>query len=184
MSENANPLPYTLTEEEKVVPVMAYTRHALYWGDVVVKHIVRVSTWLRSGNAPDSIRIFNARVLMTSGISTPKPIASPEMYLNVSEILAFHIRPPAHDPPDYDPNEQNRIMEPVMVLIGNFKIDGSIRHSAKADLAKFIEVTRELFTGIYDAEISCPIISTVGITKVPFLIVRQMATTFSVRTPV
>lgn len=181
MSEDPIPQTQVLAEDDKIVSVMAYTPYALCWGDVIVKQIVRVSTWLRSGNAPDNIRLFNARVLYATGASIVKPIASKEIFINASEILAFHIRPPASEPLDYDPEEPNRRMEPVMILIGNFRIDGFLRISTRADLAKFIEVNREMFTSVYDAEISCPIISTIGITRVPYLVVRQGSAIFSVR---
>ena len=69
--EKKQPL-YTLGEYDKVAQVMVYTASSMYWGEVVVKSAVRVSTWLRTNTAPDWICLYNAH-----GYSRPDPLPSP-----------------------------------------------------------------------------------------------------------
>jgi hypothetical protein len=181
MSENPQDLPVVLGPDEKMVQVMLYTQQYLCWGTVVVKEIVRVSTWLRTGAAPDNVRVLNAKLLLITGSTSQKPTFCSEIHINISQIMIFHIRPPASDPIDFDPSELNRRMVPVSIFLGNFEINGSIRLAISTDLAKFIDVNRETFTAIYDAVVFCPVHSTMAITKVPFLIVRQSHSIFAGR---
>ncbi len=164
---------YTLTEDDKVARVMAYTRSNLFWGEVVVKKIIRVSTWLRTNSAPDRLTMYNVKVLSTVVSNPPKPIELGEVNIAVTQVLAFHLSPPARDPVDYDETEPNRIMEPIALLLSTFRIDGCLRLSSRSSMSKFLEVTRENFTGIYDAKITNTIIPAMGTISVPFLLVRQ-----------
>lgn len=76
--------PANLAPDEKVARVMLYTDNALYWGDVVVKSIIRVSTWLRTNAIPDRITIQNAKTIMTSSGSSPKPTSYNEALVAVT----------------------------------------------------------------------------------------------------
>src|SRR5512133_3320665 len=121
MTESAQTPLYTVASDEKVAQVMIYTVNALYWGEVVVKSIVRVSTWLRTNTAPDRVAVYNAKAMYT-GISTPqRPLQFAELHVSTTQILGFHLVPPAKDPPDYDPTEPNRRMVPVTALMSNFR---------------------------------------------------------------
>jgi len=53
--------------------------------------------------------------------------------------------------------------------------------ATRSDLAKFIEVTRETFTSIYDAEIICSLMPSLGIMRVPYVLVRQANAMFATR---
>jgi hypothetical protein len=53
--------------------------------------------------------------------------------------------------------------------------------SNQATLAKYVEVTREPFTSLYNAEISCLLLPALGIIKVPYVIVRQSISMFATR---
>ena len=170
---------YTLNEDEKAVRVMAYTQSNMFWGEVVVKGIIRVSTWLRTNSAPDRLTMYNVKVLATTVNNPPKPIELGEVNIAVSQLLAFHMAPPARDPVDYDETEPNRIMEPVALLFSTFRIDGNLRLSSRSSMSKFLEVTRENFTGIYDAKITNTIIPVMGTISVPFLLVRQESAFFT-----
>ncbi len=173
-------LPYVVGDGEKVAAVMAYTHNQLIWGEVVVKEIVRVSTWLRTNSAPDDVCIYNARILFTSGGSV-KPLFMREAHLAAKSILAFHLVPPAKDPVDYDPSEPNRRMEPVSAIVSNFKVDGFLRMSTQATLAKYLEISKENFTSVYDAEITSPLLPSLGIIKTAYLLVRQANTIYTTR---
>ncbi len=178
MTQTSTP-PYTLASDDKVAQVMIYTQSNLYWGDVVVKEMVRVSTWLRTNTAPERVTLYNAKVLNLNSGTQSRPMVFPELNVSVSQVLAFHLMPPAKDPLDYDPTEPNRKMEPVTLLVSSFKIDGSLRLSSKSSLAKFLEVTHENFTGVYDAKITNTVLTTMGVISVPFLLVRQETTVFT-----
>jgi len=179
---NASQSPaYPISADEKIAQVMIYTPSMLYWGDIIVKQMIRVSTWLRTNTVPDRICLLNAKGLVTTAGSSVRPVNYPELHVSVTQIQAFHLIPPAKDPPDYDQTEPNRKMEAVNSLVGSFVIKGLIRISANVDLKKYLEVTRESFTAIYDAEISNLLIPSMGIITVPFVLVRQETAVFTIR---
>ncbi|NLG99210.1 MAG: hypothetical protein GX491_17785 [Chloroflexi bacterium] len=179
MTETMQPPPYTLEPDDKVAKVMAYTASTVLMGEVVVKELIRVSTWLRTNSAPDWIALYNARVMQTCLSSPPRPEQFKELNVAVSQILGFHLVPPAHDPPDYDPTEPNRRMLPVTVLLGTFRIQGHIRVAAQTSLRKYVDVTQETYTSIYDAKISNIAVPALGVMSVPFLLVRQENVSFA-----
>ncbi len=53
--------------DEKVSQVMAYTDSFLYWGEVITKTVIRVSTWLRTNTAPDYVSLYNGVALVPDG---------------------------------------------------------------------------------------------------------------------
>jgi hypothetical protein len=180
MTQTIQTPPYTLESNEKVAQVMAYTNNALYWGEVVVKEMIRVSTWLRTNNAPDRVRIYNVRVMNTTAGSQSKPMHYSELYIATTQINIFHLIPPNKDPLDYDPTEPNRKMQPVTMLVSTFRIDGHLRLAASGSIGKFLEVVRENFTSIYDAQISSLSNPNFGVISVPYVIVRQESTVFAI----
>lgn len=172
---------YQLAPDEKVTQVMIYTASSLLWGDLIVKNMIRVSTWLRTNTVPDRICLLNAKVLVTTSNASARPTTFPELHVAVHQIQGWHMIPPAKDPPDYDPTEPNRKMEPVNALVGPFLIKGSIRISVNVNLRKYLEITREAYTAIYDAEISNQTIPSMGAIAVPFVLVRQETAVFTIR---
>ncbi len=178
---NDKPPVYTLAEDEKSAHVMIYTMSSLFWGETVVKAVIRVSTWLKTNAVPDWIPLYNAGSIVTSSGTAPRTINFTEMAVPVTQIIAFHLLPPAADPLDYDESEPNRRMEPVNALIGTFQVKGSLRINASAALRRYLEVTRENFTPVYDAEITNLILPAFGPLKVPYLLIRQAAAIFTTR---
>ena len=158
---------------------MAYTSNSLYWCEVVVKEVIRVSTWLRTNSAPDRVCIYNAKAMTTGSAAPSRPMQFRELHVATNQILIFHLVPPAKDPLDYDPSEPNRIMQPVSILIGNFRVDGCLLLSSRSNVAKFLEVTREQFSSVYDARISNPSNPSFGSIAVPYVIVRQETGVFT-----
>jgi hypothetical protein len=168
--------------DEIKAPVMFYTATNIFWGDVLYKSTIRVSTWLRTNVVPDFLTIVNARAMPTTAhLDQPRPILFPELHIPTSQVLAYHLLPPAKEPLDYDPTEPNRVMDPVTVIVGTFRFDGSMRMSSRTTLRKYLDVTRESFSSLYDVEISNHIIPALGVVKVPFVQVRQLGVTFSIR---
>lgn len=180
MTANSHPT-ITVAPDEKVCQVMIYTPQALYWGDMVVKQMVRVSTWLRTNTVPDRLCLLNAKALITTAGPAARPMSFPELHIAATQIQALHLVPPAKDPIDFDPTEPNRKMEPVNVILGSFLIKGHVRISANVDLKKYLEVVREAYTAIYDAEITNMLNPAMGAISVPFLLVRQETAVFATR---
>jgi hypothetical protein len=178
----ANPAPYSLGLDDKVAPVMVYTALGLIWGEVIVKKQIRVSTWLRTNAAPDDICIYNAKVLITTTpVNPPRPMMFPEIHVANPQILALHLLPPEKDPLDYDPTEPNRVMTPITAVVGTFRFDALMRMAAISNLKKYLEVTRENFTALYEADIYNPTVPALGTMHVPFVLVRQSTTMFALR---
>lgn len=171
---------YQLGTDEKALPVMIYTATMAVWGDVIVKEMIRISTWLRTNNCPDNLHLYNARLMMTSGVPQ-KPVLFPEMILTTTQVMAYHLIPPAQDPLDYDPTEPNRKMEPVTAVIGSFRFDGFIRMATMSTLPRYMEVNREMFTALYNTDISNMVLPQLGVIKVPFLMARQAYALFATR---
>ncbi|MBI4928635.1 MAG: hypothetical protein HY835_12775 [Anaerolineae bacterium] len=176
-NQTANPIP--VGPDEKSTSVMVYTNSSLYWGEVVTKNMIRVSTWLRTNAAPDRIALHRARSLITTSAQLIKPITYTEVNLSISQVLAFHIAPPGKDPVDFDPTEMNRKMEPVTCQVGSFLIKGKIRMATSADLRKYLEIAREAYTALYDAEITNILLPTIGPIQTPYVLVRQDQTVFA-----
>jgi hypothetical protein len=173
--------PYRLAPDEKVAQVMVYTDNSLLWGELVVKSIIRVSTWLRTSAIPDWLTLYNANLLVTSQGASSKPVTFTEMHVSVPQIIAFHLMPPAQDPIDFDPTELNRRMEPVNAIFSTFVVKANLRISANATLKKYIELNRETFSGLYDAEISSLTMQNFVLVKIPYILVRQTSTIFTAR---
>lgn len=181
MSEEAKKSLTRVEPDEKAYAVMAYLQDGVAWGNAVIKEQIRISTWLRTSAAPDFIAIYEGSYLNTTGGGNQKPMSFPEMHIPTKSVLGFHALPPYADPPDYDPTEPNRRMDPVSVIVGNFRFDALIRLSAISTLGKYIDVTREEFSVLYDLNITCLTIPTLGVMKVPFAIVRQQLVSWCVR---
>lgn len=168
---------------EKSVPVMLYTLTSMIIGEVRVMNQVRVSTWLKTNSAPDVVRLFNSKVIFTSGSNLSKPILMSEAHIPNKEVLAMHMLPPAADPLDYDPSEPNRRLMPVTIFFGSFMAAGAVWVSSLVDLAKFIELNREDFTSVYNVQITSPIFTTLPTIKIPMMICRESKVLFASSNP-
>jgi hypothetical protein len=169
---------YTLTADEKASLVMIYTRNTLVRGEVVTRQIVRVSVWLRTEGAPDYMHILRPQVVNMTG-SSVKILTYSELYLPTSEVIGFHLTPPAHDPIDYDESEKNRQMQPISVLAGSFVFNGAIRVSTQVDLGTSIASGRVIWLSLYDVKITNPYLPQMGEVQVPMLVVRPAQVTFA-----
>ncbi len=171
---------YTVLDDEKVTTVMIYTDKLLIWGDVVTKKSIRVSTWLRTPAIPQFIWVHDATTMEFSG-GAPKTHAFRDLHLPSSQVIAFHIKPPASDPLDYDPNEPMRKMEQTTGLIGWFRFDGHLRMSTHTDLERFLDVSKEAFIPMYDIAISQPGIPSMGVIRVQMALIRSLSAIFAAR---
>jgi hypothetical protein len=172
MSDDPNSKPYTLNFEEKATPVMVYTELGVIKGELVSKELVRVNTWLRTPYAPEYMCIYEAQCLLFTGTGSMQSLSFREYYLTPSQVIAYHILPPAEEPMDYDESEPNRKFEPITMLVGTFRFDGKIHMSAQASLHKHIEGEKEAFTSLYDVNITNPGVPNMGTLHIPLLLVR------------
>lgn len=178
MTESQAGAGYKLEADEKATPVMVYTPHHLAWGEVVTKEVIRMSTWLRTHAAPQYIRLHGAQMMYVGG-GPLATIQTAELHIPITQVLAFHMLPPLQDPPDYDPNEPNRMMVPVTALAGAFRFDGLLRMSTQSDLHNFLEVIKEAYTSLYEVKVSQPERPAMAALQAPYLIIRRDAALFS-----
>jgi len=171
---------FNLAEDEKAVQMMVYVQYGIYWGTVITKKLIRLSTWLRGVSAPDNVHILDAKGLITTAGGQPKPAAFLEINIPTEYINAYHILPPAHEDIDYDESEPNRKMIPAILAIGTFLCRCQLRIASIQTMDKFLEVTHEEFLSAYDAEIFCQVMPSLGTLKVPMLQVRRSTTISSI----
>lgn len=173
--------PYQLSDDESVNQVMIYTTSTLITGEVVTKSLIRVSTWPRTPMIPQYITLYSALIVDMAHAGGAKQMQFRELYVPFSSVIAFHLRPPASDPIDYDPNEPMRKMEPVTALVGPFRFDGCVRMSSQTNLMKYLDVNKEVFTSMYEIEITPLGAGAMKPFHVPFALVRRDEILFSSR---
>lgn len=181
MSDATTNKPYTLEANDKATMVMVYTHNMLARGEMITKGHLRVSTFLRTQAAPEFVGLYNTQVLVFGGPTGIQQASFSEYFVPTSQILAYHIVPPAKDPPDYDPSEPNRKMEPAVVLVGTFRFSGSLRMATQSRLSKYLEVARESFFSMYDVEITNPGLPSASALKVPILLIRLSTAVLAMR---
>lgn len=171
---------YVLRPDEKTTPAMFYTKHSVVRGEVVTKqNVVRVNIWLRTDGAPRYLHVLKPQVLVFGG-SPAKALSYSEFYLPTSEVIAFHTLPPVEEPLDYDPEEANRTMEVVDLLVGTFIMKGKIRISAQTEVSTSLEVARVSWMSVYDVWISNPYLPQMQALQVPMVLVNPTHAAFGV----
>lgn len=171
---------YVLRPDEKLTPVMLYTQDTLVRGEAVSKQsVMRVGIWLRTDGAPKYMHVIKPQVIVFGG--TPvKPLSFAEIYFPTSQLIAFHVLPPTEEALDYDPNEANRVMQDVQVLVGTFVVKGQVRISAQTELATSLEVARVSWLSVYEAEIANPYLPQMPPMHVPMMLVNPERVAFGV----
>ena len=179
MAEDELVSKYNLAEDDKAVQLMVYVSYGIFWGTVVTKNRVRLSTWLRGQAAPDNIRLMDSKSIITTAGGQPITTNFTETIIPVGMVNAYHILPPVQEPMDFDPSEPNRKFIPAVLTMGTFLCKCKVRISTLQTLDGFIEVTHEDFTTVYDAVISCPVMPSLGNLNIPLMQVRKNGTVFS-----
>ena len=159
-----------LAPDEKSSTVFIYTQTSLIRGDIILRESARVSIWLRTQGVPNFIHVFKANIIQLAG-SPPRTYTKEEAFIPTSEVIGFHLAPPAHDPLDYDPAETNRRMQPVQALAGSFEIKSLLRISTATDIAAGLDVMNTTWMSLYDAEVTNPYVPQLSL-SVPMLLVR------------
>ena len=170
---------YTPSSDEKLTPVMLYTQDTLVRGDVVTKqNVLRVNIWLRTEGAPKYLHILKPQVLVFGG-SPVKPLSYSEIYYPTTQLIGFHTLPPTDEPLDYDPDEMNRMMQPVDVMVGTFVMKGKIRISTQTEVGMSLEVARISWMSLYDVEIMNPYLPQMPALHVPMALVNPTHVAFA-----
>ncbi|MBI5824882.1 MAG: hypothetical protein HZB18_12700 [Chloroflexi bacterium] len=165
-----------LAPDEKTALVMLYTHNLLVRGEIVIKESLRVSIWLRTQGVPNYIHIHNPNVILFGG-TPPKSLAYSEMFIPTTEVIAFHLAPPAQDLLDYDATEQNRRMQSVEMLVGSFMLKAKLRISAQTELTTYLDVSHSTWLSVYEAEITNPYLPQFN-AHVPMLLVNPNHVSF------
>jgi len=171
---------YILRPDEKTTPVMLYSQDTLVRGDAVAKEsVVRMNIWLRTDGAPKYIHVLKPQVIVFGG--TPvKPLTFSEIYFPTSQLIGYHTLPPSDEPLDYDPDEANRMMQEVEVLMGTFVAKGKIRISTQTELAASLEVARVQWLSLYEVEIANPYLPQMPPMHLPMMLVHPDHVAFAV----
>ena len=159
-----------LAPDERSSTVFVYTQTSLIRGDIILRESARVSIWLRTQGVPNFIHVFKANIIQLAG-SPPRNYSKEEVFIPTSEVIGFHLSPPAKDPLDYDPSEANRRMLPVQALAGSFEIKSLLRVSTATDIAAGLDVMNTTWMSLYEAEITNPYVPQLNL-SVPMLLVR------------
>lgn len=163
---------YILRPDEKTSLVMLYTMHSVVRGEAVVKqNVPRVNIWLRTDGAPRYIHILKPQVLVFGG-SPVKSLSYAELYFPTSQVIAFHTLPPIDEPLDYDPNEADRRMEDVDLLIGTFVLKGKIRISTHTEVDTTLESAVVSWMSVYETSISNPYLPQMPALQAPMVLVN------------
>ena len=165
-----------LAYDEKIAMVMVYTNNMLARGEVVAKENARVSIWLRTQGVPNYIHLYKPQVISLLG-AIPRTFSFSEMFIPTTQVVAFHLAPPAQDPLDYDAGEANRMMQSLDVMLGSFLLRGKIRISMQTDVATSLDVMRASWMSVYDADISNPYMPQFNV-HVPMLLVNPSQVNF------
>lgn len=166
-----------LASDEKTAMVMVYTQNMLARGEVIAKENARVSIWLRTQGVPNYVHLFKPQVISFGG-TPPKPLSFSEIFIPTTQVIGFHLVPPAQDPMDYDTSEVNRVMQPLELVVGTFLLKGRIRVSSQAELSTSLDVMRAAWVSIYDVDISNPYLSQFNL-HVPMLLVNPNQVNFA-----
>jgi hypothetical protein len=163
---------YILRPNEKTTPVMLYTHDTLVRGEAVTKqNVLRVNIWLRTDGAPKYIHLLKAQAIVFGG-GVAKALSYSELYFPTLRVIGFHTLPPTEEPLDYDPEEANRVMEYVEVLLGTFVIRGKIRISSQTEAGVSLESARVDWMSLYETEITNPYLPQMPPLHVPMVLVN------------
>jgi hypothetical protein len=171
---------YILRPDEKTTLVTLYSQDTFVRGEVVTKEsVVRVNIWPRTDGVPNYLHILKPHVIVFGGMPV-KPYTFSEIYFPTSQLIGFHTVPPTDEPLDYDPEEANRMMQDVQVLLGTFVVKGKIRISTQTELAAGLEVARLSWLSLYDAQIANPHLPQMPPMEVPMMLIDPDHVAFAV----
>ena len=167
---------YSLAPDEKTTKVMVYSPNKLIHGDLVTKQNARVNLLPRTG-MPGYAHFLNTSVLFFGG-EPPKSLTYNEYFFPTDRIIGFHLSPPAVEPLDYDPEEENREMQDVEMILGAFMLKGKIRISTHADFVTNLEAAHTAWLSVYFAEITSPFLPQLPAIHASMVLVKPTQVSF------
>ena len=174
---------YILRPDEKTTPVMLYTKETVVRGEVVTKqNNLRLNIWPRTDGVPKYMHLLKPQMLVFGG-GQAKSLSYSEIFFPTAELIAFHTLPPTDEPLDYDPDEANRTMEWVEVLVGTFNIKGKMRIASQTEVSVSLEVARVSWMSLYETVISNPHLSQMQPLQVPMVLINPARVIFALDEP-
>ena len=169
---------YNLASDEKSTTVTVYSPNKMIHGELVTKQTTRVSLLPRMG-MPGYLHFLKAEVLFFGG-EPPKSLTYDEYFFPTERIIGFHLSPPATEPLDYDPEEANRVMLDVNVILGAFMLTGKIRTSTHADFVANLEAAHTTWLSVYFAEIVNPFLPQLPAIHTSMVLVNPTQASFGI----
>ena len=169
---------YTLAPDEKATKVMVYSPNKLIHGELVTKQNSRVNLLPRTG-MPGYAHFLNTSVLFFGG-EPPKSLTYNEYFFPTERIIGFHLSPPAVEPLDYDPEEENREMQDVEMILGAFMLKGKIRISTHVDFVGNLEAAHTTWLSVYFAEITSPFLPQLPAIHMSMVLVKPTQVSFGI----
>ena len=169
---------YTLAPDEKATTVTVYSPNKMIHGDLVTKQNTRVSLLPRMG-MPGYVHFLKAQVLFFGG-EPPQSLKYDEYFFPTDRIIGFHLSPPASEPLDYDPDEGNRVMLDVKMILGAFMLTGKIRTSTHADFVANLEAAHTSWLSVYFAEIVNPFMPQLPAIHASMVLVKPTQVSFGI----
>jgi len=169
---------YTLAPDEKATTVVVYSPNKMIHGDLVTKQNTRVSLLPRIG-MPGYLHFLKTEVLFFGG-TPPKPLSYDEFFFPTEQIIGFHLSPPASEPLDYDPEEENRVMLDVNMILGAFMVKGKIRTATHIDIVTNFEAAHTTWLSVYFAEIVNPFLPQLPAIHVSMLLAKPTQVSFGI----
>jgi len=170
---------YNISEDDKVTPVMVYTKTEMVWGDVITPKAIRIGIWFKTDMAPGIVNLYGAHMLSLSSDGSTRPAAYSHVAIPLKLVIGFHPMPNVQEQLFYDPQEPNRKMEPVVVSLGLLQYRGTIRMATSATLRQFLDVNRDEFTSMYDVDVSHPRMPQGRVFHLPHAILRTTEAIFA-----
>jgi hypothetical protein len=135
---------------------------------------------LIGATVPDFVTLFDAQHMTTGGNQMGAPNKFDEIHIPTPTIQAYHLMPPHTDPLDYDENEPNRIMEPLLAFVAGFHFKIEARISTATTLKNFLDVSKSTFLSFYNANITHPHSPQMKPIQSSMVLVRREGTVFAV----
>jgi len=141
--------PYTLASDEKENQVMVGTSDILFWGALVTKEQVRLSSFLNT-LAEDFIPFHNVKILFLAPAQQVAPVERALLCVKLEEILVFFAMADLELPPE---ETEMRRYEPVEALVGSYQIEGMILKSPLTPLHNMMLIATSAYMPVYKATV-------------------------------
>jgi len=168
---------YTLKENEKATPIIAYTEDTVIYGKIVTRNIVPVPILLRMEGAPNYIHLINAQIIRPDDPS--KALKFSELLAPSQELIAYHVAPGVPVELDYEESEPNRRMVNLKVTMGSFAANCQLRISTKTELTTSLEVSHTSWLSLYNGFITNTYLEAMKVST-PMFLVRPEKVAFGI----